>query len=367
MTPARIAIVGPLPPPSGGMANQTLQLAELLRSEGVQVEVVRTNPPYHPAWVGRLRGVRALWRMAPYLVALWRASGRAQLVHVMANSGWSWHLFAAPAIWIAHQRRVPVVVNYRGGDAERFFADSFARIKPTLARASTVVVPSRFLASVFARYGVATHIVPNIIDLARFPPRTGAPAAPHLIVTRNLEPIYDVGTAIRAFALVRKRHPDARLTIAGDGPARADLAALAVELAVADGVTFSGSLENREISNLYGSASLMLNPSTVDNMPISILEAWASGVPVVSTNAGGVPYLVDEGRNALLVDPQRPDAMADAALRVLESPDLASSLTKAGRAAAEQCAWPNVREAWFEIYAALVLEPAHAKHARTSE
>jgi glycogen synthase len=179
--------------------------------------------------------------------------------------------------------------------------------------------------------------------------------------------LYDVGTAIRAFAIVRKRHPDARLTVAGSGPARAKLEALAVELGLADGVTFCGSLENREISTLYASASLMLNPSTVDNMPISILEAWASGVPVVSTNVGGVPYLVDDGRNALLVDPRRPDAMADAALRVLESHTLASSLAKAGRAAAERCAWPYVREAWFDIYAALVLEPAQAKHARASE
>ena len=367
MMPNRIAMVGPLPPPSGGMANQTRQLAELLRFEGVQVEVVGTNPPYRPAFVGRLLGVRALFRMVPYLVALWRAFGRAQLVHVMANSGWSWHLFAAPAIWVAHHKRVPVVVNYRGGNAEQFFADSFARIKPALALASTVVVPSRFLASVFARYGVATRIVPNIIDLARFPPRSCTPAAPHLIVTRNLEPIYDVGTAIRAFAIVRKRHPDARLTVAGSGPARVDLEALAVELGVADGVTFSGSLDNREISALYRSASLMLNPSTVDNMPISILEAWASCVPVVSTNVGGVPYLVDEGRNALLVDARRPDAMAEAVLRVLESPTLASSLAEAGRAAAERCAWPYVREAWFDIYAALVLEPAQAKHARASE
>lgn len=367
MTPARIAIVGPLPPPSGGMANQTRQLADLLRSEGMQVEVVRVNPPYRPAWVGALRGVRALFRMAPYLIALWRALGRAQLAHVMANSGWSWHLFAAPAILIAHHKRVPVVVNYRGGDAERFFADTFAWIRPTLARASAVVVPSRFLASLFARYGVAARIVPNIVDLGRFAPRSFKPATPHLIVTRNLEPIYDVETAIRAFAIVRKRYADARLTVAGSGSARADLEALVVELGLAEAVTFSGSLDNRDIATLYGSASLMLNPSTVDNMPISILEAWASGVPVVSTNVGGIPYLVDEGQNGLLVDPRRPDTMADAALRVLESPDLASSLVEAGRAAAGKCAWPMVREAWFDIYAALVVDAEPARHARASE
>jgi glycosyltransferase involved in cell wall biosynthesis len=230
-----------------------------------------------------------------------------------------------------------------------------------------VVVPSRFLASVFERYGVAVRIVPNIIDVARFARRAGAPAAPHLIVTRNLEPIYDVETAIRAFAIVRGRRPDARLTVMGTGPARAALQALAVELGVADAIAFSGRIDNRDMPALYGSASVMLNPSTVDNMPISILEAWASGVPVVSTRVGGVPFLVDEGRNALLVEPRRPEAMAEAALRLLDSPGLAASLAEAGRAAAEQFAWPRVRAAWLEIYAALLPKPSHVRPATASK
>jgi glycosyltransferase involved in cell wall biosynthesis len=285
----------------------------------------------------------------------------------MANSGWAWHLFAAPAVVLAHLRKVPVVVNYRGGDAERFFATSFSRVKPVLSRASAVVVPSRFLATVFARYEVPTRIVPNIVDVARFSRRAGAPPAPHLVVTRNLEPIYDVETAMRAFALVRSRRVDSRLTVAGTGPSDAALRALSVELGVADAVEFSGRIENRDMPALYHSASVMLNPSTVDNMPISILEAWASGVPVVSTRVGGVPFLVDEGRNALLVEPRQPEAMAETALRILDSPTLASSLAEAGRAAAEQFAWPKVREAWLEVYAALLPNPTHARPATASK
>ena len=114
MAPLRIALVGPLPPPSGGMANQTRQLAELLGSEGLRVEVVQVNPPYRPAWVGAVWGVRAFFRLVPYLLALWRTLGRVQLAHVMANSGWAWHLFAAPAILIAQMRKVPVVRELPG-------------------------------------------------------------------------------------------------------------------------------------------------------------------------------------------------------------------------------------------------------------
>src|SRR6266567_4483278 len=96
----RIAIVGPLPPPSGGMANQTRQLTELLRAENMHAEVVQVNAPYRPAWIGHIRVLRALFRLLPYLVRLWRSAGDAQLFHVMANSGWAWHLSAAPAVWI---------------------------------------------------------------------------------------------------------------------------------------------------------------------------------------------------------------------------------------------------------------------------
>ncbi|HNC65914.1 MAG TPA: glycosyltransferase, partial [Thauera aminoaromatica] len=217
----RVLLVGPLPPPAGGMANQTRQLAELLRGEGASVEVVQVNAPYRPAWVERLKGVRALFRLLPYLLRLWQAAGRANLMHVMANSGWSWHLFAAPAVWIGWLRGVPVVVNYRGGEAAGFLARSAAVVRATLRRASSLVLPSGFLLEVFARHGMAGRIVSNIVDLERFHPATAPRAAgegPHLVVARNLEALYGNDTALRAFARLCVAWPDARLTIAGSGP-----------------------------------------------------------------------------------------------------------------------------------------------------
>ncbi len=86
----------------------------------------------------------------------------------MANSGWAWHLFAAPAVWIARWRGRPVVVNYRGGEAEAFMAREARWVVPTLARASAVIVPSGFLAGVFRKHGIGAEIVQNIIDLSRF-------------------------------------------------------------------------------------------------------------------------------------------------------------------------------------------------------
>jgi glycosyltransferase involved in cell wall biosynthesis len=348
----RVALVGPLPPPPGGMANQCEQLARLLPCEAISVQVVRTNAPYRPAWAGRMPLVRALVRLLPYLWSLWRSAGRADVMHVLANSGWAWHLFAAPAVWIGRLRNIPVIVNYRGGEAEAFMRTAPRHVPATLRMAKAIVAPSPFLQRVFRDLGFEPVTVPNFVDLDRFVP--GLPrdfgSAPHLVVTRNLEAIYDVATAMRAFARIRERFPDARLSVAGIGPERASLETLAVELGIDDVVALPGRIDGEHMPALYASADCMLNPSRVDNMPNAILEAFASGVPVVSTNAGGIPDMVDDGRSALLVPVGDAEAMAQQAVHVLSDRALAASLRSHGLQAVERYAWPVIRERWLHLY-----------------
>ena len=263
-----VGLVGPVPPPAGGMANQTRQLAELLGAAGAQVLRVATNAPYRPQWVGRWRGLRALVRLVLYVGALWRVCGRCQLLHVMANSGWSWHLCALPALLVGRLRHVPVVINYRGGAAAEFLAKSGVSVRAAMRLASHLVVPSGFLVDVFARHGMHAAVVPNIIDVACFTRRgPRAAGSAHLVVARHLEALYDNATAIRALVLLRQRLPCARLTLAGVGPQAAALHALAVELGVVDAVHFAGHLDRQDMAALYRQADLSLNPSLADNMP----------------------------------------------------------------------------------------------------
>lgn len=340
------------------MANQTLQLARLLREEDVMVELVQVNRPYRPQWVAKLKGVRAAFRLLPYLAHLWRSAGKVQLFHVMANSGWSWHLFAAPAIWVARIRGKPVIVNYRGGEADAFFDKAFSWVRPSLHRTDAIIVPSGFLEAVFGKRGFRASLVPNIIDLSRFQADVrdetvpGADAAdfPQIIVTRNLEPIYDNATALHAFRIVRKMFPSAKLTLAGSGPERQTLERLAASLGVAGAVTFAGRVDNESMAAIYRRADVMINPSLADNMPISVLEALASGVPVVSTDVGGVPYLVEHEKTAMLVPVHDPEAMANAILALLNNPAKAKCMAKAGLESVQQYAWPNVRGRLFDVY-----------------
>lgn len=349
----RVGLVGPIPPPAGGMALQTQQLTQLLAAAGANVCLLPTNAPYRPAWVGSWRGLRALFRLLPYFAQLWRLAGQSDVMHLMANSGWSWHLFCAPAIVVARWRGVPVVVNYRGGMAAEFLSRSQRSVRWSMGQTAALIVPSRFLVEVFQRFGMSAQVVPNIIDLTRFArsPASRPGTGPHLIVARHLEALYDNATALRAFALVRQTVPHARLTLAGSGPQAQELRSLADSLGVADAVNFPGTLALEGIAELFRSADLMLNPSLADNMPNSVLEAMASGVPVVSTDVGGVPFIVDHGRTGLLVPPGQPQLMADAALRVLSDPALRQRLTEQGMVEAQRYAWPQVAQSLRQVYA----------------
>lgn len=348
----RVCIVGPLPPPSGGMANQAEQLVRLLKGEGVPVLMVQTNAPCWPAWIEAVPLVRAFARMLPYVARLWAAVGSADVAHVFANSGWAFHLFVTPALIIARFRNVPVIVNYRGGNAATFFQTAPSYVLRFLGQVEMRVTPSAYLQRVFANFGLSATVIPNIIDLARFEfsPGRSFGLAPKIVVTRNLEAIYDIPTAIRAFARVRQVFPKASLVIAGSGPERDPLQKLSKVLVPDAPVKFTGRVDNADMQSLYADADCLINPSRVDNMPNSILEAFASGVPVVSTNAGGIPDMVTDGVSALLAPVGDDAALASHVLRVLQNSAVASALREAGLAEAKKYAWHEVKRSWLDAY-----------------
>ena len=362
----RIALVGPQAPPAGGMANQTAQLAALLRAEGAKVELLAVNASVVPPWLARVRYLRAALRLPIFLWRLWRASRTVDLFHVMANSGWSWHLQGAPALWIASLCGKPVLLNYRGGEAAAFFARHRRLVNASLRRADAIAVPSRFLQEIFEQCGHTAHIVPNVVDLSSFTPAQieQENKGPVILVARHLQALYDNASAVRAFAIVREAFPGARLVLAGDGPERAALETLAIDLNVIEAVTFAGHVANAAMPALYQASTLVLNPSLADNMPISVLEALACGVPVVSTNVGGIPALLQHGVTGLLVSPGDAPAMAQAMLALLREPQQASRLAANGLAHAAQFDWLHVGPQLAALYRRILAAPRPSGYAR---
>ncbi len=334
----RVALVAPWPPPEGGMSVQARGLSEALRSAGTEVRVVPTNVGL--GLLGRIKGVRGVVNLAIYLVRLVCTVPRVDVVHVLAASG----LLLLP-VHGARGRGGPAPATSR----DRQLPRRPGRRLPRGARQLGAAVPAP-REGVFTKHGYASEIISNYVDVDRFDVTANPASAPVILVTRNLERIYNVGAAIEAIALIREQHADAELWIAGTGSERASLDARATDLGVFDAVRFLGRVPNEDIPALYAGAAIALNPTNVDNMPISVLEAFASGVPVVSTRAGGVPFIVEDGVSGLLTDVGDARGLADACVRILESSDLADALRAEGRSAVERFGISAVVGAWRACY-----------------
>lgn len=203
----------------------------------------------------------------------------------------------------------------------------------------------------FERHGVRAIVVPNVVDLGRFSPAPQRPFTARFLAARNLEAIYDNATVLRAFARIRAALPRAHLTVAGSGPENQALHRLAAHLQIEDAVDFCGRQDNDRMAERFRHADVLLNASLADNMPISLLEAMASGVPIVTSNVGGIPYVVKHDETALLVPARSPQAMAEAALRLAADAALRARLREAGVKAAASYTWDRVRPRLFGVYA----------------
>jgi len=199
---------------------------------------------------------------------------------------------------------------------------------------------------------LAAESIYNVVELDLFPFRERSSVRPAFLTNRHHEALYNVPCALRAFALIQQQRPDATLIVAGDGTQRAQLESLADELRLQN-VQFVGRVSTAEMARLHATSDVCLNASNIDNMPVSIIECLSSGLPVVTTDAGGIPYIVQDGDTALIVRRDDPAAMAAAALRLLNEPGLAARLGRNGREACRKFRWSEVRDRWRETYLSL--------------
>ena len=168
-------------------------------------------------------------------------------------------------------------------------------------------------------------------------------------MTRHLEKMYDLESVLRAFEVVQKNHPEASLRIAGTGSQEESLRNLAASMELRN-IRFLGHVAHEDMPALYDECDIFINASRVDNFPGALLEASAAGLPVVSTGAGGIPFIYQHEQNALLTDPGNWQGLAAGVERVLASPALALALSTEGAALARTCDWKGVRISLYNAY-----------------
>lgn len=245
------------------------------------------------------------------------------------------------------------LVTLHGGNLPLFSVRWPTRIRWLLRSANAVTVPSRYFFEAFKAIRKDLRLIPNPVKLDDFSFKCRDGVQPKIIWLRNFHNVYNPVLAPRMISLLLKEHPDICLSMIGadrgDGSLESTIKT-AKNLGVLAHVTFPGAVTKDAVPGYLQEADIFVNTTNVDNTPVSVLEAMASGLCIVSTNVGGLPFLLDHGRDALLVPPNDPASMAAALRQLLAEPRLAKELSLNARKKVESFDWSKVLPKWSSLF-----------------
>lgn len=336
-THGSVLFIGAFPRPAALERFVSGDLAQRLERLGWRVKVTARHPS-------------RLLRFGQLLLQTWQQAPLCDVACVDVFSG-SAFLWAEAACAILRRAAKPYALTLHGGNLPAFSRQHPARVKKLLASAATVTCPSRYLATELGHFRPELKLIPNGIDLSSYQTREPRPPFHHLIWLRAFHDIYNPVMAVEVLAKLL-RTQDLKLTMVGPDKGDGSLQKtreMARKLGIIHAVNFSGAIPKEKVPAALAKAHVFLNTTNFDNTPVSIIEALACGLPVVSTNVGGIPYLLENGNNALLIPPDNVDEMVAALGRLLENPELAAQLSRNGRKLAEAFDWSVVLPQWQRL------------------
>jgi glycosyltransferase involved in cell wall biosynthesis len=311
-------------------------LAESLAATGFTVISVS----HHPNRYARLADI--IW-------TVWSQRSRIDIQVLQVYSGPSF-LVSDIASWLGKALGQKLVFVLHGGNLPNFTRRYPAWASRVLRRADRLVAPSQFLARELAWLGQPVQVISNHIDLSSFPYRQRSHLAPRLFWMRSFHPIYNPEMAVRVVARLSPEFPDIHLTMAGSSDISLKaVMRLAERCGVKEQISFAGYLDLTAKIQIASEQDIYLNTNHIDNMPATVIEMSALGLPVVATFVGGLPDMITDGESGLLVPDDDDFAMAEAVKRLLSEPGLAERLSQAGRKFAERCTWENIQSQWEQI------------------
>jgi len=348
----KVCIIAPYPGFPGGQIIQALEIIRGFKKEGLKVHFLPVNPPLNGAWgwFQRVKYFRTLVNTVAYFFRLFRSIKNFDILHVFSASYFSFLLAPTPAVLIGRFFGKKVILNYHSGEAEDHLKRSFRIVNKVFKKVDALVVPSLYLKKIFEQFGFQAEVIFNVVDLGTFAFKKRENFKPRFLVNRSLEPMYNVGCVLKAFKIVQDSYPEAELFVIGSGSEEKNLRKLSKELDLKN-VFFTGVIEHEKIPDYLSKADFLLNASNIDNMPISILEAFSCGLPVISTNPGGIPYIIEDDRNGFLVNIDDHEAIAKKAIFLLNNPGVAIRVAWTARQDCEKFySWEVNRDKWLKLY-----------------
>ena len=308
-----------------------------LRIEGIGWKSIVTSRVEHKF----LRLVDMLWT-----ILINRNKYEIAIIDVFSGFAFIW---AEYSTFLLRLIKKPFILILRGGNLPAFSLKHKARVNRLLNKANSVYSPSHYLKYELRRFRSDISVIPNPIDVAAYNFRVRSSVEPTLLWLRAFHQIYNPTLAVDVLSDLSKTYAAVKLIMVGPDKGDGSLQEVmkkAEELGVREKLLFPGQIPRNQVGEWLNKGDIFINTTNYDNTPVSVIEAMATGLCIVTTNAGGISYLVEHGKDGLIVPSNNPDAMTSAIIDILENLKLAETLSINARKKAEKLDWSIILPQW---------------------
>lgn len=313
--PLKVALVSPFPPAFGGMATLATALQKSLEKQLVKITPINTNPAVGSFF--KASKSRKIIEGLIFVTSL-RKISKCNAAIIISSSGDYFFMKALPALYACRLFRCKSILDFVGGGIVELSEKEKSRLFIKIKKFDLLIVPSGPFKEFFAQAGVPSTLFPHIVDVEKFHPVEKQLRNPVFLSAKNLEEHSNIGSIIKVFALIQQQFPEACLLITGNGPQKEYLKNLARELKVTN-IDFLESISDHQMIGIYEKSTILLHATRIESFGITIVEALASGTPVVSTNVGGIPDIIKDGVNGYLIDYNDHITMAEKTIYLLNN------------------------------------------------
>ena len=267
-------------------------------------------------------------------------------IHACSDRGF---LPAIVGAYVGKICRKKIILTYHGGGADAFFARKINLVRNTLCKFDSVIVLSGYLKKIFDNYNLPCITIPNIAEFDANLYRVKTNIEPKFISVRHLRELYNVKCILKAFEIVKKEVPSALLTILGDGDQKEMLQHWVIEHNLMD-VIFVGAVPHNKMNEYLSQNDIFLSAPKTDNMPMSILEAYNAGLLVISSNVGGVPYILKDNETGLLFDSDIAEELAVKMIQAVQNELRTIEMIHSAYQSLDMYKWENIKVKLFDLY-----------------
>lgn len=295
-----------------------------------------------------------LLRMLDMWMAIWNHRNNVNFVVIDTYSTAAFH-YAWTSGLLCYLFKLRYILILRGGNLENRFKNSNRLSKQLIMNAQEVIAPSGYLQDFTQRYfGRKPKVIPNYIDIYNYPSTERAieDQKVSLLWVRAFDEIYNPRLAIDVLDLLRRNGVPAKLTFVGpdkDGSMHV-CKQLVEQLNLIPHVVFTGRLTKADWISLAKNHHIFINTTSIDNTPVSVMEAMALGLPVVTTKVGGIPYLFEDQKEGYMVSPNDPQSMYLAIQKLITDSGRYSYISKSARLKAERWDWSVIKNEWHHVF-----------------